>query len=879
MRAIYAFLAALLLCCAIPAGARNLPVKIGKAAFTLLRNSDDPEKLPLLRVKNDADVPAEFLVTATLTRPDGTVVEQAESKLAAAPGSTAETELFGGKRREVKGEILLCHAKLRTGGGGKAEISGIFGTPAPVGRERAGLIGMNVHLSRYRASTRWRLLQMMKEAGVVTVRVDSVFPAPGDVQARRDAIDKIREDLLALEAFGLHSVVCIAYFNAPFYTSAEKQKMAYEWGRQVAEAVRGRTGFHFGNETNSGWSAYGAAADMAALNAAFALGTAAGDPAAERGSFGIAEGPASYVRAFCETGVMRHLDALAIHPYCGTPEAGIAKSVTAKNTMRSLGLEREVWATEVGFHVDRGEGSLNRTTGELTGVTGFSAGLQRQLLPRLYLLAASHGIDRVYWYDFFGRGDPETFWLVEPDFTPRPAWHALKTVSRYLDGAVPVDHTDLELPVQRHLFRRPDGSLLLACWAQQSKMKADFKLPARCRLFDDFGKPVALPEDGRPELGHGVLYVTGLTPEELPQLHAPQILLSGLDARSFRQPAQRFHVKPGETFEIPVVAFNGSGRAARITPFAVRGIPGWRITQPEAFPASAGENATAAVRVEVPENAVPGVEYGLTLQALVDDLQLTQPYTVRIKVDGEFPWQAVRDYRRNADYPMWDPMREAKLPVGNPLLEAERASAVVDGDLSEWKPEEFYEIDQKFAGAQRDPGPVSDLDWSGKVALRWDETHLYAAFLIRDDELCFPDFLSRDWRDSDNIRLMLSSVAERKNRSKSISQDDLLLVISPTGLTHTEGPRAAAAALGGFVRKGVEQQVRLAARVWKNGYALETAIPFELIRLKPESGRIIGLNVMADDSDANHRQHVMMTRGENLLYWRSPASTGDLRLK
>lgn len=60
--------------------------------------------------------------------------------------------------------------------------------------------------------------------------------------------------------------------------------------------------------------------------------------------------------------------------------------------------------------------------------------------------------------------------------------------------------------------------------------------------------------------------------------------------------------------------------------------------------------------------------------------------------------------------------------------------------------------------------------------------------------------LIRDWRDSDNIRLFASSVSDPEKRSRTITADDLLLIMTPSGITKSEGPMLNVASLGGLVR-------------------------------------------------------------------------------
>ena len=135
-----------------------------------------------------------------------------------------------------------------------------------------------------------------------------------------------------------------------------------------------------------------------------------------------------------------------------------------------------------------------------------------------------------------------------------------------------------------------------------------------------------------------------------------------------------------------------------------------------------------------------------------------------------------------------------------------------------------------------------------------------------------------DWRDSDNIRLFASSVSDPEKRSRTITADDLLLIMTPSGITKSEGPMLNVASLGGLVRTGVEKQIEMKSKVWKNGYLLEVAVPFSLFNAKPAENTVLGLNVMADDIDRGFRQDVGMTFYRNANYWNSPRSLGNLKL-
>ncbi|MBS1371626.1 MAG: alpha-galactosidase [Lentisphaeria bacterium] len=857
----------------LPAAAKRIPSEIGEVKFSLLRDSRDFTKTPKLKAENKGGAPAEFRVRTTLTDRSGKVESISESKLAVPAGGSAEIDPFGGKAGRIAGDVKLYRSEI-SGNGGAAAVSGIFGEAKPVPPGAGDLFGMNVHLGWYDPDVQWELLRKLAAAGITQVRCDFSFRDLREKEAIERGFAELKETILGLEAFGIRPLVLLGYFPKSFYNSPDKLKMAHDWAELAGRELKGRCDYNYGNETNSGWAGFGEAAAMATLNNAFALGTAKSDPQAGKASFGIAEGLENYVIEFIRANGLEYLDALCIHPYCGTPEAGIAKSAASKALIRAAGGDRQLWLTEIGFQVDE-EGKFNELTGELTGVAGFSPRHQAEFLPRLYILASSHGIDRVYWYNFFGRDDGETFWLLDRNFNPRPAYHSLVECVKQLKGAAPLGGSPFGDLIQRHGFRRADGSTLLAAWALKDNVPADFLLPAGTKVADCAGKPVALPADGRLVLGHGPVYIEN-PPEAL--LYDRSAAASPMDKRNFSRPLFRFSVKPGESVEIPLAVYNGSDKAKRAAGRVTGTNPGWKTAIPAELEVPAGKTATAAFRLTAPADAVPGVEYEFTFDAVIDDMQRTLPYTVRVKTEGTFPYRAIRDAAKSGSYPMWDPMDETKAGTGNPELTASYGTAKIDGDLAEWKPEEFFPIDQRFQWILRDAGIPSTEDWSGRAAFRWDGKKLYAAFLIEDDELNFADFVSRDWRDSDNIRLFVSSVSDPAKRAKKITADDLLLIMTPTGITKSEGPLLNAASLGGLVRTGVEKEVEMKSRVWKNGYVLEVAVPFCLFNAEPEAGSVLGLNVMADDIDRGFRQHVGMTFYRNANYWNSPASLGGLKL-
>ena len=99
-------------------------------------------------------------------------------------------------------------------------------------------------------------------------------------------------------------------------------------------------------------------------------------------------------------------------------------------------------------------------------------------LARYYLLALGTGlVERAFWWQLAARG----YGLVDPadPASPRrrPAFFALKTLLRELDGARLEQVVAVPPPARLHLFRRPDGAAVAVVWS--AGPPAAVTLPAR----------------------------------------------------------------------------------------------------------------------------------------------------------------------------------------------------------------------------------------------------------------------------------------------------------------------------------------------------------------------------------------------------------------
>jgi len=117
-------------------------------------------------------------------------------------------------------------------------------------------------------------------------------------------------------------------------------------------------------------------------------------------------------------------DALSIHPYRGVLQDP-AYMEELREVRRLVG-DRPIWITEIGYPSQL--------------LTGYSERRQASLLARTYILSlASRAVDYIAWYNFRNDGNErfeaeQNFGVVRSDLRPKPAYRALATVGRTLDG-------------------------------------------------------------------------------------------------------------------------------------------------------------------------------------------------------------------------------------------------------------------------------------------------------------------------------------------------------------------------------------------------------------------------------------------------------------
>ena len=140
--------------------------------------------------------------------------------------------------------------------------------------------------------------------------------------------------------------------------------------------------------------------------------------------------------------------------------------------------------------------------------------MQAKLLPRTMLVALSSGAEKVFWYNFRSMGQypnarEHHFGIVERDLSPKPAYHAYKTLTEQC----PPESTRPVLVKKGALYLAswtgPDGKKTYAVWCLRGKRNAKLRINGNLReIKNHLGEKLTL-KNGVPQLSDGITYLSG----------------------------------------------------------------------------------------------------------------------------------------------------------------------------------------------------------------------------------------------------------------------------------------------------------------------------------------------------------------------------------
>ena len=136
---------------------------------------------------------------------------------------------------------------------------------------------------------------------------------------------------------------------------------------------------------------------------------------------------------------------------------------------------------------------------------------QARRVARIYLLAFSYGIDRVFWYNFRSREADMTekedcFGFIHSDFSDKPSMRAYRTLTRFCpDGS-----TRPTLKNNDNIFRvqwaTPDKHVVRAIWSPYQDMNYSYKISPKATVYNHLGEIVRCT-DNKLMLSDAVLFV------------------------------------------------------------------------------------------------------------------------------------------------------------------------------------------------------------------------------------------------------------------------------------------------------------------------------------------------------------------------------------
>jgi polysaccharide biosynthesis protein PslG len=221
----------------------------------------------------------------------------------------------------------------------------------------------------------------------------------------------------------------------------------------------------------------------------------------------VANFDVAFLDAAIKAGAAGHFDLVCVHPYenlGSLAEGGEAGYLSLAQNLRDMlkangqPVDTPLWITEVGYPAP--------IKAEPKGDA-----LEAEILAKGFVLSLAQGFQRVFWFEARGPsyGSGTDLGIIRPDWTPRPAYHALKTMTALM-GAQPkyAGWLDLGQGGYGFVFQGQAGNVL-AAWAPPGK-EHQATFAADVRVTDLAGKESTLAS-GRPlVLTRTPVFVTNL---------------------------------------------------------------------------------------------------------------------------------------------------------------------------------------------------------------------------------------------------------------------------------------------------------------------------------------------------------------------------------
>jgi len=218
---------------------------------------------------------------------------------------------------------------------------------------------------------------------------------------------------------------------------------------------------------------------------------------------GLSWGRASLLQKTIELGAADYFDVMNFHFY-DEPEKLPDFLYVIKNNMKSNGWNKPLWITEAGCStVATNPNNLILVADEY---------VQAQRLPRLYLMAFSYGVDKVFWYDLrspeIDATDKEDYFgITHSDLSPKPAYVAYKALTKFC----PEHSIRPVLNIRDNIYSASwvlsKNKKMMALWTPKGKKTYDISNLNIVRIYDLYGKNIAKPHNKKLEVSESIIYL------------------------------------------------------------------------------------------------------------------------------------------------------------------------------------------------------------------------------------------------------------------------------------------------------------------------------------------------------------------------------------
>lgn len=175
----------------------------------------------------------------------------------------------------------------------------------------------------------------------------------------------------------------------------------------------------------------------------------------------------TYPEMMFENELQEYIDAFNVHNY-SAPEVMRMEIMEWRALLKRRNLEGlPFFVTETGSQAE----GYGRTESWVPGLKEHSAKqamLVAELLPKQYITLQSCGVNKAFYFCLIPKNEQngnKVWGMLGYDFTVKPAFAALATLTRELGNAEYLGELELGKGIRAFLYRQQDGSQSIACWS------------------------------------------------------------------------------------------------------------------------------------------------------------------------------------------------------------------------------------------------------------------------------------------------------------------------------------------------------------------------------------------------------------------------------